>query len=67
MGMKAGSIVQIKLDTFTDLNSELMGRFKVVDVDGSRGLYLMQLVDSWQQPIDPPFEEPADESSSQES
>lgn len=67
MGLKKDSIIEIVLDRFHDINSELVGRFKVMDMDGSRGLYLIRQLEVWQQPIEPPFEEPEDEPNSEES
>jgi hypothetical protein len=68
MALTKGSLIHIVTDRFPDANRELMARFKVVDVDEGRGLYLMQRMDIWQQPIDPPFEqEDSDESDSEES
>jgi len=65
--MKKGSLIHIVLDKFPDMNKELVGRFKVEDIDGSRGMYLIRQVDTWQQDIEPPFGEGTDERDSKES
>lgn len=57
MSLRNGSLIHIVMDRFPDANRELIGRFKVIDSKEDRGLYLIQRLDIWQQPIDPPFGE----------